>query len=277
MAGKRDEFLREIGDIAAKRVGLRCSNPNCRKPTAGPQVTQRKAVNIGVAAHISAAAKGGPRYDPNMLPEERSAIENCIWLCQNHAKLVDNDPARYTSDILRRWRRIAEEAALMEIESSLPSNAPLQDVELIKFYCQCFDRPAFQDPFHQEGSMEAFDRAIEDTITALNTGCLRSRDGAILQQSKGKGYVSRPEWREKLDLIVDMLRTIRSRYEVAVKQGLIHLGPDSSGQRFYCFHDASIAHWMDETRSQIIAMLSEICHESAVQPPRGPRSRRPGW
>ena len=30
-----------------------------------------------------------------------------------------------------------------------------------------------QDAFHQEGSMEAFDRAMEDTLTAINTGCLR--------------------------------------------------------------------------------------------------------
>jgi hypothetical protein len=130
-----------------------------------------------------------------MLRDERNSIENCIWLCQNCAKLVDNDIARYPSDLLRRWISLAEAAALVEIESLPSSNMPLPDVELIRFYCQCFDRPAFQDPFHQEGSMEAFDRAIEDTITAINTGCLRSRDGGILQQAKGKAYISRREWR----------------------------------------------------------------------------------
>ncbi len=44
--------------------------------------------------------------------------------------------------------------------------------------------------------MEAFDRAIEDTITALNTGCLRARDGTVLQQAKGKSYVANHAWRE---------------------------------------------------------------------------------
>ena len=48
--------------------------------------------------------------------------------------------------------------------------------------------------------MEAFDRAIEDTITAINTGCLRSRDGAVLCQSKGKSYLENPEWRQRMDL-----------------------------------------------------------------------------
>jgi hypothetical protein len=245
MAGQRDDFSKEIKDVAAKRVGLKCSNPNCRRPTGGPQSVPDKALNIGVPAHISAAATGGARYESSMQREERGSIENCIWLCQTCAKLVDNDPARYTSDLLRRWRGLAEEAALIEIECLLASKIAVPDVDLIKFFCQCFDRPAFQDPFHQEGSMEAFDRALEDTITALNTGCLRSRDGSILQVSKGKAYISRHEWRKKLDLIVDMLRAIRARYEIAVKQGQIHFGSVSGQQQFYCFHDPSIARWIE--------------------------------
>jgi hypothetical protein len=68
--------------------------------------------------------------------------------------------------------------------------------------------------------MEAFDRAIEDTITALNTGCLRARDGAVLQQSKGKAYLSNSVWREKLDAVVDLLRAIRSRYDLARNDGM---------------------------------------------------------
>jgi hypothetical protein len=37
MAGKRrDEFLDDTKDLLAKRVGMRCSNPNCRQPTSGP-------------------------------------------------------------------------------------------------------------------------------------------------------------------------------------------------------------------------------------------------
>ena len=113
----RDEFTKETKDILAKRVGLRCSNPNCRRPTSGPQAHPRKTVNIGVAAHIAAAAPGGPRYDDKMTPEERCGIENAVWLCQNCAKLIDNDAPRYTTDLLRRWRRLSEEAAMLGVES----------------------------------------------------------------------------------------------------------------------------------------------------------------
>lgn len=112
----RDDFSGSTKETLAKRVSQRCSNASCRQPTSGPQEDPAKAVNIGVAAHISAAAGGGPRYDPTMTSEQRCAIENGIWLCQNCAKLIDNDPGFYTPDVLRAWRVLAEAAARRELE-----------------------------------------------------------------------------------------------------------------------------------------------------------------
>jgi len=114
----RDEFSSSVRDTLAKRVGMRCSNPNCHKLTSGPRDDPSKQVNIGVAAHITAASPGGARYDPAMSSGQRSAIENGIWLCQNCAKLVDNDPDHYAVALLRKWKAEAEEAARQSVESS---------------------------------------------------------------------------------------------------------------------------------------------------------------
>ena len=59
--------------------------------------------------------------------------------------------------------------------------------------------------------MEDFDKAIEDTLIALNTGVLRTRDGSILKQADGKSSVQNSLWREKLYTITDMLTAIRRR------------------------------------------------------------------
>jgi tetratricopeptide (TPR) repeat protein len=106
--------------MLARRVGYRCSNPGCRKLTSGPQVDPTKALNIGVAAHIAAASPGGKRYDSTMSPKERKSINNGIWLCQNCAKLVDNDEQRYPTSLLLGWKSSAEQAALQEIENPVP-------------------------------------------------------------------------------------------------------------------------------------------------------------
>ena len=98
----RDDFSSDIKSVLARRVGMLCSNPGHRVPTSGPQEDSKKATNIGVAAHITAAAAGGPRFDETLPPDQRKSIENAIWLCQNCAKLIDNDPHLYTVDLVRR-------------------------------------------------------------------------------------------------------------------------------------------------------------------------------
>lgn len=125
----RNNFTESIKRKIAARAGNRCSNPECRAPTSGPQVTPDKALNIGVAAHITAAAPGGPRYEPKLTSDERGSINNSIWLCENCAKLVDNDEVRYSVKILRNWKNIAEDEALNQIGRPQSQNT---SVSLIK-------------------------------------------------------------------------------------------------------------------------------------------------
>jgi len=107
----RDDFNAEVKRNVANRVNSFCSNPSCRAATSGPNSDITKAVNIGVAAHITAASEGGPRYASEMLPSERSHASNAIWLCQNCAKLIDNDPSYYTVAKLNSWKAAAETEA----------------------------------------------------------------------------------------------------------------------------------------------------------------------
>lgn len=120
----RDDFTKATIEALADRAGNRCSNPACRQLTSGPRSEPDRAVNIGVAAHITAASEGGPRYDPALAPEARRHPDNGIWLCQNCAKLVDNDPAAYPVALLRAWKQGAEETARREIEQRLAPGAP---------------------------------------------------------------------------------------------------------------------------------------------------------
>jgi hypothetical protein len=112
MSENRDDFKIGIKQILAHRAGFRCSKPSCRALTAGPSSESGLAkADVGVAAHITAASPGGPRYDPNITSEERSSIINGIWLCQVHGKEIDDDTKRYTPEVLRAWKLHAEDDA----------------------------------------------------------------------------------------------------------------------------------------------------------------------
>ena len=111
----RDDFSTGTKELLAKRVGFVCSNPGCRQPTSGPQADPAGSVNIGVAAHISAASPGGPRYEADLSAEQRADSSNGIWLCQTCAKLIDNDPARFGRAVLEGWKRAAERSAAVAL------------------------------------------------------------------------------------------------------------------------------------------------------------------
>src|SRR5258707_469079 len=101
-------FPQRVKEKLALRVAHTCSNPECRAATSGPQIDPDKSVNVGVAAHITAAATGGPRYNPSLSPVERLGIKNGIWLCHTCAKLVDSDAERYSVSLLAGWKQTAE-------------------------------------------------------------------------------------------------------------------------------------------------------------------------
>ena len=158
----RDDFSLDVKRILAARVATRCSNPSCRAPTAGPNLDDSRAVNLGVAAHITAAAAGGPRYDGEITARERASTDNAIWLCQNCARLIDSDAGRYPVDLLRGWKVSAEKAALASLGRAAPADGPDRSAlvamyprieQLIAIYSlMCWRQPAQPAPSITEDS-----------------------------------------------------------------------------------------------------------------------------
>lgn len=122
MKRKRDNFSKRIIDILAQRVGFLCSNPTCKVPTVGPNSEINRATKVGEAAHITAAAIDGPRYDATLTHEERQSISNAIWLCCKCATLIDKDINRYSVELLKSWKVNAENTADKNLGNSKPNN-----------------------------------------------------------------------------------------------------------------------------------------------------------
>src|SRR5262245_36040678 len=98
----RDNFSQATKNRLAKQARFHCSNPSCRKLTSAPTSVEEKEVNIGVAAHICAAAPGpgARRYRAEMTPEQRKLHENGIWLCQDCAKAIDSADPAFSEEVL---------------------------------------------------------------------------------------------------------------------------------------------------------------------------------
>jgi hypothetical protein len=137
----RDNFSRNTTDILAKRVGYLCSNPICRNPTIGANEEANKSTSIGIAAHITAASEGGPRYNSLITPDKRVDITNGIWLCSNCATLIDKNPDKYPVELLHEWKGGAEIESKLKLSGEfrnnvsetkdIPSYNPILEVDLI--------------------------------------------------------------------------------------------------------------------------------------------------
>ena len=108
-SSNRDEFSRPTKRAIERQARSHCSNPACRRLTNAATSDGAGEIDIGVASHICAAAPGGPRYDVNMTPEQRTSAENGIWLCEDHARAVDAPDSKFTVEELRKWKRLTDE------------------------------------------------------------------------------------------------------------------------------------------------------------------------
>jgi hypothetical protein len=116
----RDDFSEKTKKAVAARAGWHCSLRGCQKLTVGPSEEAPDATTlIGEAAHICGAAsgRGSRRYVASMTPEERSSIKNAIWLCADHATLIDRDETTFPAEELHAMKREHEAACARAVRS----------------------------------------------------------------------------------------------------------------------------------------------------------------
>jgi hypothetical protein len=111
----RDNFSEATKKLLCEQVGGKCSKPDCRVMTFGPNHTGSKRTSIGEAAHITAAAKGGERFDSTISKENRKSEANGIWLCRTHAREIDANPDKFPVTLLKEWKARAISLADSEI------------------------------------------------------------------------------------------------------------------------------------------------------------------
>jgi hypothetical protein len=83
-----------------------------------------------------------------------------------------------------------------------------------------------------------------------------------------------------MDVIVDLLRAIRSRYALAIEEEKIRVGAEHGGRQYYCVYDKQVVSWMDDTRAELTEIFSELCAEAGIPPLMFPRNfprRSPHW
>ncbi len=126
MAKNRDEFKPATKRAIERQARGHCSKPACRRLTRAVNSDGSGEISIGEAAHICAAAPGGPRYDESMTPDERGSAQNGIWLCKVHARAVDAKDSTFTVEMLHDWKRQTDKDSWRSIMENVPFGLGMQ-------------------------------------------------------------------------------------------------------------------------------------------------------
>jgi hypothetical protein len=204
--------------------------------------------------------------------------ENLVLLCLNHHALAHSTwqisrhplPPKLIEQRKKDWfEAVADFKKGIRPqpgkESKLPTNFDQSDKEALEYFRSFIDRPVMHQPFNIEGNMSDFLTAITDIIRALNTGILKTREGDEIGRTKPHSMLSNPNWWQKLDIITSRFEELRTRFEIAVRDGEMILRPNG----FYAFHNHELPNEIDAMRESIILLFNELLLEAELPYIRG--------
>lgn len=84
------------------RSGNRCAI--CKNEMVIDATAQDDESVVADECHIKSSRPNGPRYDPSYLPDKLESYDNLMLLCRTHHKMVDDQAATFTTDILRQMK-----------------------------------------------------------------------------------------------------------------------------------------------------------------------------
>lgn len=98
------------------RAAGRCEFRGCNEPVWWNNLTLSDG-NFGEVAHIIAASEEGPRGSEESA-DSQIDYSNLMLLCQRCHKEIDDDPERYPTELLHRWKQ--EHEKRIEIQTNYP-------------------------------------------------------------------------------------------------------------------------------------------------------------
>lgn len=134
------------------------------------------------------------------------------------------------------------------------------DLEMLREFYVCFDRPAFKIKFEHESNLDATMAALADTIAALSTG-VKTLRGVIPfgKPVEGKAYFESSKIRDAFDEIVDILSGARILFAHAKEAG--YFFGQSPRIAFHQDHQeeaSRVALLIDEARNRALEIANQV-------------------
>ena len=161
--------------------------------------------------------------------------------------------------LLRRFVQGVEfPDAEVEIRKFVDDFPDLSDSDMLQLIGAVFDRPAFRTPFGLESSFFYFEKAIEDTIRALNTGVWRTREGDEIRRIPSIHHIRDQRTQAVLKKVVLQVDRLRHIFVAGLNDGQIKRCPcGQAGCPVYMLTHR-VSDDMDRTRREILRTFRSV-------------------
>lgn len=173
--------------------------------------------------------------------------------------LVEEIEQQYTKDY-SKFKKIYD---LMQREfDNLPQI--IDDKEVIEEFIPCFRRPALITLFEYEMNLINFEKAITDTIEALNTGKYNTRENTLIKQIHRVDDISDHRIKKRMISIINQLINLRQVYKSLVKEREIIIDGDVGADYLYYQVSSKASEKMNKLRQQILDEFNKLHHEDKI-------------
>ncbi|WP_321801279.1 hypothetical protein [Burkholderia sp. BCC1988] len=225
--GRDISGIEPFDDQPARKTIIQCANRDTLT-LAKAKSDMDKAVNaIGGKPGAFKFVSRGAVSDTNRIRIEQAAASLgiahvTIW---SGAEFEENLRLRAEYLLHRFVQGIEFPEAEAQISKFVDDFPDLSDADALQLMASVFDRPAFRTPFQQECSLPAFQQAIEDTISALNTGVWRTRQGDEIRRIPSIHHLRDQRIRAVLKKIGRQVDELRRVFVTRLREGEIkHCG-----------------------------------------------------
>jgi hypothetical protein len=143
------------------------------------------------------------------------------------------------------------------------ASKPIQDEVILSQISQVFDRPAFNTGFGGDRPITGFDKAISDTIEALNTGLWKTRDGTVISKIGSRHEIKDKGIRTKLGLIEKDLVELRAKFNQGLITGCFYIVETGQSQ-YLKVRDTDATLEIERLKNKVVGSFKEIYHESGL-------------
>jgi len=171
----RANFSVSVKFELALAANFRCVRPGCARLTHAYHPDSKRFFNLAAASHDAAAADNGPRPEPDLSREQRSAYGNGAWLCRVCAKLVDDLQDVFPFGTLSAWQDKATERIMKQAASPMPASGISWQTSIVntKRFCDRVREIRFEvwrplDGFSFQAEYKA-DQLVSDCVN-IHTG-----------------------------------------------------------------------------------------------------------